>query len=323
MAKIRITLIGCGFVGMSLGYALKNAIKDVEIVGHDKDRDAMKRAEQAKAIDRGDWNIPNACDNAAAVLISAPGDLEITFKALAQEAQPNTLVATVGGSATQALKMGNAMLPHDVPFFATTLIYHPDRVPAAVETPAADSVRDAIWTVAPRDSTSGDMVDVFAALAAEVGAKAIFVDPIERDGMSIAVDALPRVLSSVLMLTVSGDGAWRERQWMAGSSFGQSVAGVDGAPAYAPMLVAQPDATIHWLNQVMLQCMTLRDALRDRDEQAIQHLLEQAVERRDQWLADWRRGRDEGREPMPQQNAVLSLFLGERMADRVAGNRRR
>ncbi len=161
MAKTRVALLGCGYTGIALGLAIKAAIKDVEIVGNDKDREALKRAEQAKAIDRGEWNIPKACENAAAIFISAPPDEhEIILKAIGQDAQSNTLIATVGPANTTALRLASAHVPTDVPFFATSIVFHPDRVPANTESsthalvPAPDSMKSAIWTMAPRPGTT-------------------------------------------------------------------------------------------------------------------------------------------------------------------------
>jgi prephenate dehydrogenase len=321
MAKGRITIIGCGFAGTALGLALKAAIGATEVMGHDKDREAMRQAEAAKAIDKSQWNLPSACENAAAIFITIPQEgLEVTLKAIARDLQPQTIVATVGGLNSLALKQARELLPQDVAFFATNLVFHPDRVNAVAATAMADSVKDAMWTIAPRAGTTPDMVDVFAALVSEVGAKPIFVDPIERDGLAVSVDALPPVLSSALMLAVSGDDAWRERQWMAGAAFGDAVAGVDLAGNFTSMLMAQPEAAMHWLNQVMLQCMALRDAIRDHDAEAVDKLLQQARERRERWLADWRKGRNDNRPPLPQKQSMLSLFVGERMAGRISSD---
>jgi prephenate dehydrogenase len=156
-----------------------------------------------------------------------------------------------------------------------------------------------------------------------LGAKPILVAPAERDGMAIAIDVLPAMLGSAMMLAVSGDAAWRERQWMAGAAFGEAVGGAEHARALSSAVLAQPEAATHWLNQVMLQCMALRDAIRDQDAAAVEAFVAQANERREQWLADWRKGRELGGQPVERQNPVMSLFVGERMAGRLAGGKKR
>ncbi|PJF47017.1 MAG: prephenate dehydrogenase [Chloroflexi bacterium] len=325
MNKAKIALVGCDFVGMSLGMAVKQALKEVEVVGHDKDRDAMRRAELAKAIDHSEWNLPRACENAAAVFICAPHEaLEVTLRAIAPDLGPNTIVATVGAPHVAALRVAEGLLGGDVPFFSTSLVYHPDRVNDEGELPSADSVRDAIWAIVPSRGTRTQMVDTFVALANQMGAKPIFVDPAERDGMAVAVDAMPAILSSMLMLAVSSDAAWRDRMWMAGAAFGRAVNGAGRAPSFSTALEAQPDVVVHWLNQVMLQCMALRDAIAAHNTESVTRMLTQAEERRREWLANWRRGRIEGHIPIERDSGgLLKMFLGEGMASRLTGNKRR
>jgi prephenate dehydrogenase len=324
MQKTKVALLGCGYTGLVLGHALKATLKDVEVIGNDKDRETLKRAEKAKAIDRGEWNIPNACDNASVILISTPQEEhELAFRAMGKDVNPRTLVATIGGSNTQDLRLAHAYLPDDVPFFASSLIFHPDRGMSPNDAPEASAIKRAVWTVAPRPGTSPELVNVYAALITELEALPVFVDPTERDGLSISVDAMPAVLSSALMLAVSGDSAWRERQWMAGSTFGIATSQVDHADTMLQAIMAQPDAMVHWLNQIMLQCMAIRDALRERDEKTVRALLEKAKETRERWLVDWRRGRDDGRQTIERQGGgMLRVFVGDRMADRLTGSKK-
>ena len=128
MAKTRVALIGLDYNTLAVGQAVRTA-KDVEIVGNDKDRDLMKQAEMAKMVDKTDWNVPNTTDGAAAISIEAPPAIEydVIFKAIAADALPKTLVATVSSLHSPALKAASQWLPRDAAFFSTTLVIHPDR----------------------------------------------------------------------------------------------------------------------------------------------------------------------------------------------------
>ncbi len=323
MAKTRVTLIGLDYTNLAVGQAVRNLLKDVEIVGHDKDRDLMKQAETAKLVERSDWNIPNAVDGAAAIFIGSPAnEYDTIFKAIASDALPKTVVSTVGHFHMPALKSASQWLPSDASFFSTTLVIHPDRVTPAEPWPTAQTVKNGIWTIAPRSGTTPDMVDVFTSLVNELGAVPLFVDPTERDGMAVSVDVLPGVLGSMLMRAVSNDPSWRDRQWMAGATFGQATSGADDAEKQALLLMQQPEAVAHWLNQIMLQCMALRDAVSARDEKTVKQLLTESKARREQWLADWRKGREDGRQPVEKNSSMMSLFVGERMAGRLSSKKR-
>lgn len=322
MAKTRVALIGLDYNNLAVGQAVRNLLKDVEIVGHDRDRDVMKQAEMAKMVDKSDWNIPSITEGAAAIFIGSPAhEYDIVFKAIAPDALPKTLVATVSSFHAPALKAANQWLPRDATFFSTALVIHPDRVLPTEPWPNAQTVKNAIWTIAPRAGAAPNMVDIFTALVSELGATPMFVDATERDGMAVSVDVLPGVLGSLLLRAVSNDPTWRDRQWVAGAAFGQAVAGADDADKQAGLLMQQPETVAYWLNQIMLQCMALRDAVSARDEKTVKQLLAESKARREQWLADWRKGRDDGRQPIEKKSGIMSMFLGERMASKLAGKK--
>jgi prephenate dehydrogenase len=325
MSKAKVALIGCNFVGMSLGLAIKQALEHVEVIGHDKDREAVRQAESVRAIDRSDWNLPRTCEGAAAIFICAEHDeLETTLRAIADDLTPSTLVVAVGVRSVAALEMAQKLLAKDVPFFSTALVYHPDRVSDGSALPAPESIRDAIWAIAPSAGASTAMVDALFALASQLGARPMFIDPLERDGMALAVEVMPAVLSRILMLAVSDDAGWRERMWMAGASFGQAVHSARRAAALADALCAQPKVAVHWLNQVMRQCIALRDAIAQGDSRAITAIFSQAEARHQEWLSNWRKGRTEDHIPIERDHGgLLKLLLGERLAGRLRGNKTR
>lgn len=322
MAKTRVALIGLDYNTLAVGQAVRNLLKDVEILGHDRDRDTMKQVEMAKMVDKCEWNIPNITEGAAAIFIGSPAnDYDVVFKAIAPDALPKTIVASVSSFHSPALKAANQWLPRDAAFFSTSIVIHPDRVLPTEPWPNAQTVKNAIWTIAPRAGAAPNMVDIFTGLVSEVGASPMFVDPTERDGMAVSVDVMPGVLGSMLLRAVSNDPTWRDRQWVAGAAFGQAVAGADDADKQATLLMQQPETVAYWLNQIMLQCMALRDAVSAHDEKAVKQMLSESKARREQWLADWRKGRDDGRQPIERKNALMSMFLGERMSSKLSGKK--
>lgn len=316
MAKTRVTLIGCGPLGVTLGHAVKAAMKDTEVVVHDKERELARNAVTAKAADREEWNLPRACDNAALVLINLPQDsVELTLKSITKDVAQGSIVCVIGGSNVLNMDLAARHLPADVAFVSSSLVLHPDRVQPG-EAPTAAHLKDAMWSLAGRGSE--DQMGAFAAFVESLGARTVFVDAQERDGMTLAVEAMPQVLASMLLLTVSGDAAWKERGWAAGADFAAFTAGADNIAARAQELLANKAAAVHWLNQIMRQCIVLRDAISDGDAAAVTQQLKAAAERRDKWLAEWRAGRDQGRVPVDnQQRTIMGMFIGQRMADRL------
>ena len=332
MAKTRIAIVGCGLVGNILGLALHAAgknnpsLRDIEVAGHDKDQLALKKAETVHAIDKGNWNLPATCENAALVLITIPQDgLETTLRSIGNDLPSGAIVMSIGGAIQTALVMAQKYLPADVAFVATSLIFHPDRVAASVtpEGATADMLDQAIWTLTPRNGTTPDQTDIIASFVVNLNAVPVFMDARERDGLSLSVDVVPSLLSSALMLAVSNDGAWRERQWLAGAEFADATKQAESAQRVMQQVMGQREAAVHWLNQAMLQMMALRDAIDDGDQDALQTQLTQAAQKREQWLADWRKGRDDGRVQQYKAPSVLGAFIGQNLAQRLQGDKKK
>src|SRR3972149_3685068 len=69
----RITIIGLGLIGGSLGLAIKAAgLPGVEIVGHARRRQVASKARKIGAIDRAEHNLPRAVAQARMVGIATP-----------------------------------------------------------------------------------------------------------------------------------------------------------------------------------------------------------------------------------------------------------
>ncbi|MCW1966961.1 MAG: prephenate dehydrogenase/arogenate dehydrogenase family protein [Anaerolineae bacterium] len=322
MSKTRITIVGCGKLGTALGLALRNVVKDAEIIGHDKDNSAAKRAESLKAVDRTQWNLPASVEGAQLILLAIPQDgLEVTLKAIAKDVAAGAIITDLCPVKTNALRLA-AVLPANVAYISSDVILKPTMPDAQPDT--AISLKGAAWTITPRSGTAPESVAQFANIVSALEAAPIFMDADEHDGLRLAVDALPAALGFAMMSVVAGDVAWRERKWLAGEAFNQATAQLDQrTPAeLAAALMQQPAASAHWLNQTMRQLVTLRDAIESGDAKQVAQLLSQAQNQRIEWLNDWQRGRED----LPpnaevQKPSLMGSLLGQRLADQLQRKR--
>lgn len=313
---------------MALAHGARAALKDVEIVGHDKDLGNQRRAEQLKAIDKANWNLPAACENGRVIFLAIPdSEIEPTLKAVGPYVPVDAVIVGVGPSIQTVLAGAARHLPTRVAYVASDIVFDPNTVSAnlPVEQVSADVFRSAAWVITPRPGTAQDAVAAVASLAASLEAHPIFMDAVEHDGLRLAVDALPSAIGAAFLDAVTSDDAWRERLWLAGATFGATTAGVEApdASGIARALIDQKAASVHWLNQVMLAMMDIRDAVDKGDTARVQAAIERARDRRIDWLNAWHRGRGTAGAPqdVPKQT-FAGLFLGERLADRLKSGRR-
>jgi prephenate dehydrogenase len=322
MAKTRVTIVGCGLIGTAIALALRNLYKDIEIVGHDKDQANTQRAEKMKAIDRSSWNLPSACENAQLIVLAIPLEaIEPTLRAIEPDILPGAIVIDTCSVKSPITATVKRHFPQHAAYISSDIVLNPLRVQAGqrVETLTADTLKGAAWTLTPM-SASPDAVDSFVGVVSAMGATPIFMDAAEHDGLRLAVDSIPAAVSSALMLAVSSDNAWRERQWLAGTLFDGATTNVENAHAdeIASALVTQREAASYWLNQIMLQLMELRDAVEQGHTERVAELLNKAREQRERWAADWSKGRDTGQAKVEAQRPnLLSMFVGSKIASRM------
>ena len=68
----RITIIGLGQIGSSIGLALKAHNVDVHLLGHDKDPQTAKESQKAGAVDDVKYNLPASVYEANIVILALP-----------------------------------------------------------------------------------------------------------------------------------------------------------------------------------------------------------------------------------------------------------
>ena len=73
MAQARITILGTGLIGASIGLALaQRPGRQYDIVGADRDRNAARAAKKLGAIDKEVGSLEEAVDGAGLVVIATP-----------------------------------------------------------------------------------------------------------------------------------------------------------------------------------------------------------------------------------------------------------
>ncbi len=176
-AARKLTIVGLGATGHSLGLALRAALADVEIVGHDRDPDASLAAKQAGAVDSTHWNLVSACDGAAVVMLALPTrECRSTLEALREELAPGTVVTDTAPLKLPLVRWASQHLPPTVHFVGG----HPL---AGVDPPRASAFSEATYCLTPTPDTDPEAVAVVSRLVESIGARPAFTDPSEHDGL--------------------------------------------------------------------------------------------------------------------------------------------
>src|SRR5207247_10114906 len=79
------------------------------------------------------------------------------------------------------------------------------------------------YCVVPSGHASDEAVDQVARLTVAIGARPLFLDAAEHDGIIATVDQLPSLLASLLVSFAANNLSWRDAQRLAGPVFGAAT----------------------------------------------------------------------------------------------------
>jgi prephenate dehydrogenase len=326
MANPRITIIGLGLTGTSLGLALMQSGSTLEIVGHDKEPTVAQEARKRDAVHRIEWNLFKACEGASMIVLAIPldGALE-TIGLLREDIQPTTMVLVLNGVFGPVIKQLGELLPERSNAVVGQAILNGV---GAELTPRADLLRKAVFCLAAGPTTNPDALQLASDFVESTGAQPLFVDPDEHDGIAAAVDSLPRLLGAALLHTAAGSPGWTEAQRMAGVAFARSTQFDRSAQGLYAELMANRANVLQRLDQLIASLATWRSWLAteatEEGEHPLLSALTNAEEERQTWeshalLQNWdpSPGRPEAQET---PGVMRQMFLGGWFGGRKTGD---
>lgn len=326
MANPRITIIGLGLTGTSLGLALMQSGSALEIVGHDKEPTVAQEARKRDAVHRIEWNLFKACEEASMIVLAIPLDGTVeTIELLREDIKPTTMVLVLNGVFGPVLKRLGEMLPgHSNAVVGQVIL---NGVGAEL-TPHADLLRKAVFCLAAGPTTNPDALQLASDFVESAGAQPLFVDPDEHDGIAAAVDSLPRLLGAALLHTAAGSPGWTEAQRMAGVAFARTTQFDRSAHGLYAELSANRANVLQRLDQLIASLTTWRSWLAaeasDGYEPPLLAALSNAEEERQRWEGhalrhDW--------DPSPERpvaqesgSTLRQMFLGGWFGGRKTGD---
>lgn len=314
MAKSRVTIVGLGLIGGSIGLALKNSKADLEIVGHDKDPGVSGRALKRGAVDKTNWNLPGACEGAGFIVLALPLDaIKNTLAALKPELSPGVIITDTATTKAPVLEWAKD-LPDGVHFVGGHPVLKADRTINGHGIDAADAklFAGATYCLAPAVNAAPQVIDVVSNFVTMLGAKPYFIDANEHDGLTASVQQLPALLGTALASITMLSPGWRELGKLAGADLRAATEFVpsDGKTAREQFLAHRADL-VRLIDTVTAKLHDLRDMVEREDAAALETLIESINTKRDEWLSgnlDKSEATTAGVESM--QSSTARLFLG-------------
>lgn len=305
----RITIVGLGLIGGSLGLALRRAQIAHELVGYDADPAAARAAQRRDAIDRVAGDLSAAVDGARLVILATPVlAMRDLLASLGPLLAPGCIVTDTASTKTAVLRWAAELLPavafvggHPMAGKETSGI-------AAAEETLFDG---AVYCVVPPPDAPAEAVATVADLARAVGAEPYFLSPEEHDSYVAAVSHLPFLAATALVSTTAAASSWRDMAALAANGFRDASRLAAGDPVmYRDICATNREPILHWLDRYADRLGQIR-ALVAEGGAELEALFAQARRVRQEW--------EQQRRERSQTTSTPSPRFGERLSRLVLG----
>lgn len=311
MARSRITIVGTGLIGASIGLGLAaRKDRDYELVGIDRDRQNAREAKRLGAVDREVDSYEEALENAGLVILAVPVNAaRQIFQDAGQYFAQGAIVTDTCSTKADILRWAGEFLPEGVHFVGG----HPmaGREQSGPGAATGTLFKDATWAVTPSIRADEKAVGVILGMIEMLGAVPLYIDPAEHDTYAAAISHLPILISVGLFRMVRDSQGWEDASLLAGPAFRDLTRLASGDPTMSRDIMAtNRDAVIHWLGRFENELATIRKAL-ELGGQPLNDLFASTQLDRDTFIQNPpQRRRPEGPEAPSAQDAIGRLFVG-------------
>ncbi|MGI6166249.1 MAG: prephenate dehydrogenase/arogenate dehydrogenase family protein [Limnochordia bacterium] len=197
----RISIVGLGLIGGSLGLALRCRTEDVYVVGFDTSPETCSDALNLGAVDQIASSIEEAFSGSELVFLATPirGIIDYLHDA-ARFCKPGCIVTDMGSTKTLIMQKAAEILPGEVVFIGGHPMAGKER--SGIFAASPHLFENAAYVLTPPDSGHGTELSTLRSVIEIIGAFPVLLSPDEHDLIVAAVSHLPHICAVALANTV-------------------------------------------------------------------------------------------------------------------------
>lgn len=280
----KITLVGVGLLGGSLGLAVRQRGLASRVAGYVRRQASVAECLEVGAVDEAGTDLARAVEGADLIVIGTPiaqmTELAGEFRAALKKGAVVTDVGSVKGPVVAALE------PLLTGVGAHFVGSHPmaGAEKMGVRSARADLFDGAICVVTPTSGTDLVMVDRVEALWRGVGGTPLRLSPELHDDLVSRSSHLPHVVAAELANYVLSPAHPKEQAKLCATGFRDTTRIASGSPEmWRDICLANRKNLARVLGVFIEDLQELQLALEKQDTKAITEFFEQAKTRRDGW----------------------------------------
>jgi prephenate dehydrogenase len=198
MKQTRMSIIGVGLLGGSIGLAVKSGAMPAHIIGYGHRPEKLKRAKELGAIDEIAGSCRQAVRDSDLVILCTPvGLFEQVMDEVAGVLSPEAIVTDVGSTKRSVIHLAEKLLPDSSHFVGSHPMAGSEK--RGVEFARADLFQGARCILTPTERTSPAATEQVDQFWQKLGMRTSRMSPDEHDRIVCDVSHLPHLLAAALV----------------------------------------------------------------------------------------------------------------------------
>ncbi len=280
----KVTLVGVGLLGGSLGLALRQRRLADRVEGYVRRPASVAECEHLGVVHRATLDLQAAVRDAEVVILCTPlAQMRALTEQMRSALCPGVIVTDVGSAKGRAVEELESLVAEAGGHFVGS---HPmagaERMGVAAA--RADLFQTAVCIVTPTERTDAGALERLVELWHHLGMRTIKLPPALHDELVARCSHLPHVVAATLAGLVLDPAYPKEQALLSASGFRDTTRVASGSPEmWRDIALANRAELSKAMTSYIERLRLLQEAIDRRDGPAIERLLRAAKERRDQW----------------------------------------
>lgn len=194
----KVTIVGTGLMGGSVGMAIKKHHLAHEVIGVARQHTSLAAALKNRAIDRAGHDLKKSVQDADLVILATPAKTIIDLlPEVGKSAKRGAIITDMGSTKTAIVDAAQKHIPSHV-FFVGSHPLAGSEKKGAVNS-SAELFHNSVCVITPTEKSNKQAVDKVRAFWTKIGAIVKSLPPLEHDRILAHVSHLPHLLSFGLM----------------------------------------------------------------------------------------------------------------------------
>ena len=277
----KITLIGVGLLGGSVGLAARERGVAGRVTGLVRRSERVEECVAAGAVDDATLDLAEAVADAGLVILCTPvGGMSDLAEQIQPHLAPEAIITDVGSVKRPVVSAVEPVLPR---FIGSHPLCGSEK--AGVAHARVDLLEGAVCAVTPSDASPADAVESVTAFWSALGSRVVNLSAADHDAICARTSHLPHVLASALVNAVLAKPRAGENNFL-GTGFRDTTRLASGSPEmWRDIALDNAEAIAAALDELQAEVSDLKEALDARDSTALERFFAEGKTHRDNWIA--------------------------------------